>query len=165
MNTQEQRDNFYRLIEDNKGIIIKICNAYCADVHYRQDLAQEIMYQLWKSGHSFNTQYKFTTWMYRIALNVAISFYRSQKKTVPVVLSTEGADWAAPTDETEANINLLQQCINRLNALDRALMILYLEGKTYAEIAEVLGITTTNVATKVSRIKEKLKQNFLTVNQ
>jgi RNA polymerase sigma factor (sigma-70 family) len=168
MDTQAERDDFYKLIAANKGIIIKICNSYCADAHYREDLAQEIMYHLWKSGHSFNSNYKFTTWMYRIALNVAISFYRSNKKAAPVLLLADDSAFTGITDTadtTETDINLLQQFISRLNALDRALMILYLEEKTYAEIAEVIGITTTNVATRISRIKDKLKQNFSTVNQ
>jgi RNA polymerase sigma factor (sigma-70 family) len=167
MDTQQTRDDFYKLIAFNKGIIIKICNSYCTDAGYREDLAQEIIYHLWKAGHSFNSSYKFTTWMYRIALNVAISFYRRQTKAAPLILledhHTELADNSS--EETEANINLLQQFISRLNALDRALMILYLEEKTYTEIADVLGITATNVATKLSRIKARLKQNFATVNQ
>jgi RNA polymerase sigma factor (sigma-70 family) len=168
MDTQAERDNFYKLIAENKGIIIKICNSYCADAHYREDLAQEIIYHLWKSGRSFNSNYKFTTWMYRIALNVAISFYRIEKKAAPVVLLADDAALAGiadAADETEAGINLLQQFISRLGSLDRALMLLYLEEKTYSEIAGILGISTTNVATKISRIKDKLKQNFLTVNQ
>ncbi len=167
MDTQQSREEFYKLITFNKGIIIKICNSYCADAGYREDLAQEIIYHLWKSGHSFNNNYKFTTWMYRIALNVAISFYRGKTKAATIVSlenhHTELADTGG--EEAEANINLLQHFISQLNALDKALMILYLDEKTYAEIATVLGITETNVATKLSRIKARLKQNFATVNQ
>jgi RNA polymerase sigma factor (sigma-70 family) len=167
MDTQQPGEKFYKLINFNKGIIIKICNSYCADACYREDLAQEIIYHLWKSGHSFNNNYKFTTWMYRIALNVAISFYRRQSKTAPLVsLEDHHAEMAdSSSEETEANINLLQQFISQLNSLDRALMILYLEEKTYAEIATVLGITETNVATRLNRVKARLKQNFATVNQ
>jgi RNA polymerase sigma factor (sigma-70 family) len=167
MDTQQSKDEFYKLITFNKGIIIKICNSYCADAGYREDLAQEIIYHLWKAGHSFNCSYKFTTWMYRIALNVAISFYRRQTKAAPLIsledYHTELADNSS--EETEANINLLQQFISELNALDRALMLLYLEEKTYTEIADVLGITETNAATKLSRIKARLKQKFAIVNQ
>jgi RNA polymerase sigma factor (sigma-70 family) len=169
MNTQQAKDDFLQLILDNKAIIIKICNSYCTDKNYREDLAQEIIYQLWKSGHRFNQDHKFTTWMYRVALNVAISFYRKEKKSIPVITGIEGQadieDKEATTDERENDISLLQQFISELNELDRALMILYLEEKSYQEIAEILGLTETNTATKISRIKTRLKQNFQQYNK
>jgi RNA polymerase sigma factor (sigma-70 family) len=169
MNTQQSKDNFLQLILSNRAIIIKICNSYCADKNYREDLAQEIIYQLWKSGHRFNPDHKFTTWMYRIALNVAISFYRKEKKLTPVITITDRhtdiEDKEAAADEKESDISLLQQLIVELNELDRALMILYLEEKSYYEIAEILGLTETNTATKISRIKTKLKQNFQQYNK
>ena len=129
----------------------------------REDLAQEIIYQLWKSWSSFNTDYKRSTWMYRVALNVAISFYRKAQKTTTTVLM--GDYLIEIADENleeglEINLNRLQQFINELNPLDRALMILYLEEKSHKEMAEIIGITSTNVATKISRIKEQLKQKF-----
>ena len=160
MNGQISEEAFLQLIEANKGIIIKICNSYCPDKNFRQDLAQEIIYHLWKSGNSFQPGYKFSTWMYRIALNVAISFYRKQRTQPELVSYTTDTDLVDTTGETgipEENIIRLQQLINEMNVLDKALMILYLESKTYAEIAEILGITETNVATKLSRIKGRLK--------
>jgi RNA polymerase sigma factor (sigma-70 family) len=168
MNPQPDKDEFLKLIYDNKRIIFKICNAYCYDSNNREDLAQEIIYQLWKSGNSFNNEHKFTTWMYRVALNTAISYYRKENKNNPLVPIKEYheniEDKNDAANEVEENINLLQQFISELKELDRALMILYLEEKTYSEIAEILGITETNVATKISRIKEKLKQKFSTIN-
>ena len=102
--------------------------------------------------------------MYRVALNVAISFYRKQKQVPSPLPYTENLenlpDNADNSNQTEANIILLQQFISELRELDRALMLLYLEAKSYAEIADIMGITETNVATKISRIKEKLKQKF-----
>ena len=103
--------------------------------------------------------------MYRIALNVAISFYRKEKKAAPVVfLSESNAAMEQSNDsvnEIDENFLLLQQFINQLLELDRALILLYLDSKSHNEIAEILGISETNVGTKISRIKEKLKQKFL----
>ena len=155
--------NFLTIIEENKRIIFKICNAYCQNAADREDLAQEIIYQLWRSWSSFDPNYKLSTWMYRIALNVAISFYRKEKKTTETVFM--GDHLIEIIDENleeglETNLNALQQFINELKELDRALMILYLEEKSHKEIAEIIGISTTNVATKIGRIKEQLKQKF-----
>jgi len=158
---------FVQLIQDNKGILFKISNSYCHNAQDREDLVQEIICQLWKSGSSFQQEKKFSTWMYRIALNVAISFYRKKTRTTPTISLTEQvmdiADNGSSGDPMEENIHLLQQFIHELPELDRALMLLYLEEKSYREIAEILGITETNVATKLSRIKLRLKQRFSTL--
>ena len=101
--------------------------------------------------------------MYRIALNVAISFYRKEKKATPTVLMGDHVIEVSDENQEEGlenNLNALQHFINQLKELDRALMILYLEEKSHKEIAEIIGISTTNVATKIGRIKEQLKQKF-----
>ena len=159
---QQKKDNFLKLISENNGIIIKICNSYCNNKTDREDLAQEIIYTLWKGGKTFNPDFKFSTWMYRVALNVAISFYRANKKLKNNISFTEIEieDKIFNSTTTEENLNLLQQQIAALKELDKALIILYFEEKSYKEIAEIVGITETNVATKVSRIKEKLKQDI-----
>jgi RNA polymerase sigma-70 factor, ECF subfamily len=165
MKQRPDKEEFLHLIEGNRKIIFKICNFYCQNKSDREDLAQEIIYQLWKSGNSFNPDYKFSTWMYRVALNVAISFYHWQEKTKRIVSGTDKLinieDKSESNSEDEGKMRLLTTYINDLKELDRALMILYLESKTYEEIADILGITTTNVATKVNRIKERMKQKFL----
>lgn len=106
--------------------------------------------------------------MYRVALNVAISFYR-KNKTAAVISFVEVHDEHQDEDqhanELENNISILQQFINELKALDKALMLLYLESKSHKEISEILGITETNVGTKISRIKNHLKQKFSALNQ
>lgn len=161
------KNQFIALIRENSGIIYKICNSYCHNKDDREDLAQEIIYQLWKSAGSFNNNYKFSTWMYRVALNVAISHYRRQQKDASVAaMGSELKNIEAPSEETEKEENLkrLEQFISELKELDRALMLLYLESKSYTEIAEILGISETNVATKISRIREKLKNRFHTLN-
>ena len=162
--TQEQ---FLQLIEQNKGIIYKVSRAYGKNDEDREDLFQEIIIQLWGAFGRYNDQYKLSTWMYRISLNVAISFYRKERRRVESESPlTESMIEIADNREDpglENNIHLLQQFINELNELDKALMILYLESKSYKEMAEILGITETNVATKISRIKAQLKQKFLTI--
>ncbi len=155
-----EKDNFFKLIEKNKKIIFKICNSYCYNKDDRDDLAQEIIYNLWKSGKNFNKDYKFSTWMYRVSLNVAISFYRKENKRQTTPLTERVFNIEDSISASEENINLLQKFINEVKELDRALMILYLEEKTYGEIAEIVGISETNVATRISRCKEKLKQKF-----
>jgi len=164
METPPGKETFLRLVENNKGIIIKVCNTYCRDKSDREDLAQEIIYQLWKSVHRFDAGCKFTTWMYRVALNTAISFYRREKKAAAVVpftgIDMDIEDTISTGSETEHRLHLLQQFIGRLKDLDRALILLYLEEKSYSEIAEIMGISETNTATRLHRIKDKLKNEF-----
>ncbi len=155
--------DFLIIIESNKRIIFKICNSYCRNVADREDLAQEIIFQLWKSWNSYNPSYKLSTWMYRIALNVAISFYRKEQKNADT-LPMEDHLFEIADDHLQQglneNLNTLQLFINELKSLDKALMILYLEEKSHLEIAEIMGISSTNVATKIGRIKEQLRQKF-----
>lgn len=162
MTTKDQE--FTRLIRENKGIIYKICNSYCTDKDDRGDLAQEIIYNLWKSFDRFNHEFKFSTWMYRIALNVAISFYRQEKKFRKHDTLSEGLiefeDKSEDKSEVENNLLLLQDFINELKEIDKAIILLYLEDKSHREIAEITGFTETNVATKINRIKDKLRTNF-----
>ncbi|MBS1606224.1 MAG: sigma-70 family RNA polymerase sigma factor [Bacteroidetes bacterium] len=161
----DKQTAFLQLIRDNKGILYKICHSYCRNRDDHEDLMQEMIYQLWRSGEKFDARYKLSTWMYRIALNVAISYYRKQTRTGSRVelgfqvmeLEDPGS---RPAEELEQKIDLLQQFIAGLGELDKALMILYLEERPYREIADILGITETNVATKLSRIKGRLRQQF-----
>ena len=164
MNIKEDKAIFLALISQNKGIIIKICNSYCKNKNDREDLAQEIIYQLWRSGQRFDADYKFSTWMYRVALNVAISFYRQNKKTHnQVALSEWHIDIEDPPEEhteKENQIRLLQQFISEMKELDKALLLLWSDSKSYKEISDIVGITETNVATRISRLKDRLKQQF-----
>lgn len=153
-----QEDNaFLQLIEANKGIIYKVANSYCKNTEDRKDLIQEIILQLWKSFGKYDPQYKLSTWMYRISLNVAISFYRKTRNTT--FLSKDIILQEISPPDTE-QLQLLQQFISELKELDRAIMLLYLEEKSYREIADILGLTETNIATRISRIRERLKKKF-----
>lgn len=162
------QERFLLLIETNKGIIYKVANAYCKDAEDRKDLVQEIIVQLWLSFESYNDHFKHSTWMYRIALNVAISFYRkdSRRQTMAMPISEDQllALKDDDPDETESHLVLLQQFLAELNELDRALMLLYLDEKSHQQMAEILGLSPTNVATKIGRIKGRLKHKFSTLN-
>src|SRR5690554_1924031 len=125
--------NFLVIVENNKGILFKVANSYCRNVEDRKDLVQEIILQLWKSFDNYNEIFKLSTWIYRISLNVAISFYRKEKsrKRISNPLTT---DIFAFTDteiseDKETNLGILNQLILKLNDLNKALMLLYLEEK------------------------------------
>jgi RNA polymerase sigma-70 factor (ECF subfamily) len=167
MEMPNKKREFLALIQENKRLIFKICNAYCSNREDREDLAQEIVYQLWRSEYTYDAGYKFSTWMYRVALNVAISFYRNHTKTGSMVSFDDCANDvenaiadAEYEDEIEKDRQLLYRLIGELKELDRMLILLFLEAKSYKEIAEIAGITETNVATRINRIKEKLKQQI-----
>ncbi len=168
----DKKDIFIKTIDEHKKIIYKIVNSYCSNQEDRKDLEQEIIIQLWKTFDHYNSDYKYSTWMYRIALNIAISFYRKEKKwSKKSAFYNEESIFNLEEDEQEEataldyHLNLLQEFIHKLNELNKALMLLYLEEKSYEEIAEILGITKTNVATKISRIKAKLKNEFKNITQ
>lgn len=155
--------NFEEVIGQHRGILSKVANIYCRNEEDKKDLAQEIMIQLWRSFDKYDSNYKYSTWIYRISLNVAISFYRknSAKKNQTVSLETEEIPVSMPErSKTENRLLLLEKFISELKELDKALMLLHLEGKNHKDIAEILGISVSNVSTKINRIKEKLKQKF-----
>lgn len=165
MHKDEQKNLFEKVIEQHRGILFKVARTYCQNENDRPDLIQEILIQLWLSFHRYNDHYKMTTWIYRISLNVAISFYRKNStKTNDKIPLDEHLSEIADSDklEKEQQLNLLEKFINELKEIDRALMFLYLEERNYKEISEILGISESNVSTKVGRIKESLKQKFAT---
>ena len=168
MHLPRDATSFLNVIEANKGIIYKVANAYCRDEENRKDLIQEITIQLWQAFPKYDEQFRISTWMYRIALNVSISFYRKEssreKRTEPLTheLISLTADSRVPATDNE--LSLLHQFIRELKEFDRALILLYLEERSQQEIAEILGLTPSNVSTKIGRIKEQLRQKFLTVN-
>lgn len=164
MTNPEKSNTFIEVIETNKGIIYKIANSYCMDIEDRNDLVQEIILKLWQAFDSYNDAYKHSTWIYRITLNTAISNYRKEKVREKNLTAWSGVVFEVEdlvsTTETEHQYVLLQQFISELKELDKALMLLYLDEKNYKEIAEILGISETNVGTKISRLKNLLKDKF-----
>jgi RNA polymerase sigma-70 factor (ECF subfamily) len=152
---------FIKLVEDNKGILYKISSSYCRHAGDREDLIQEMIYQLWRSSDRYDNTQKFSTYMYRIALNVAISFYRRTSRSGMQVALDADLHIADELDELDERVEMLQRWIRSLGELDKALMILYLEERPYREIADILGVTETNVGTKIGRLKERLKKQLL----
>jgi RNA polymerase sigma-70 factor (ECF subfamily) len=163
MSRKRQQQFFQEIIEQHKGILFKVARTYCPDEEDRQDLIQEMMIQIWQSVHKYNDQYKISTWLYRISLNVAISFYRKNSTRTKKFTDLNEQMMETPVEDKSKNerqLNLLEQFISELKEIDKALMILYLEDKSHIEIAEILGMSVSNVGTKVGRIKEKLKTRF-----
>jgi len=168
MTLQTEKDKFLSLILENKRIIYKVCQSYCKDAADREDLLQEIIIQLWKSAGNYEPKYKLSTWIYQISLNVAISFYRRETRwkrdTAPLHENIIDLDEGAPElTERAHDIDLLYGFIDKLDELNKALILLYLDDQSYKEISCILGITETNVATKLNRIKQKLKNDFATL--
>jgi RNA polymerase sigma-70 factor (ECF subfamily) len=160
-------DTFHQIIEQHKGILFKIAKTYCQNEEDRQDLLQEMMIQIWKSLHKYNNTFAITTWLYRICLNVAISFYRKsltrQHLTIPLVAELTSIS-NEENNEKQGQLSLLEKFISELNDLDKALILLYLEDKSHTEISEIMGLSVSNVGTKLGRIKEKLKKKFSQFN-
>jgi RNA polymerase sigma-70 factor (ECF subfamily) len=150
------------LIQEHEGIIYKISRVYFDQEEDQKDLYQEIVYQLWKSYDSFDDRSKWSTWMYRVALNTAISFLKRDKSKLKKV-SSEGLDnfKMEPFDPVmEERIEWLYKSIQELSVVEKGIILLYLEGKRHDEIASITGFSTTNVGTRISRIKEKLKHQI-----
>lgn len=154
-----KKEVFTAAIKENEGILFKIAAVYTNSIEDKQDLIQEIIYQLWKSYDSFNQQSRFSTWMYRVALNVAIYQLKvSKKKILTVPIEDQNFNYQEDDNSAiEEKWKLFRKQIEGLNLLDKAIVTLYLDDKSYDEIAEVIGISSSNVGTKLSRIKEKLK--------
>ena len=159
MAQKELQERFQVLLVEHKRILYKICNSYCRNRDDRDDLAQEITIQLWTSFGSFDERCRFSTWMYRVALNVAISFWRRESTRTRYVVSDHETlvnvidESSSQSDEVAG----LYRCIAELDPVSKALVLLWLDGHTYQEIAVVLGITETNVATKINRLKQRLR--------
>ncbi|MBV8253595.1 MAG: sigma-70 family RNA polymerase sigma factor [Chitinophaga sp.] len=167
----DKSELFLEVIQQHKGIIYKIVHAYCSNPADRKDLAQEITYQLWRSFDTYNGQYRYSTWIYRIALNVAISAYRQEyrRRSIDMPFAEELLleTPAAPAGEElhSERVAMLYGFIAQVPELDRALLLLHLDGHSYQEIADIMSLTTTNVATKLSRIKQSMKLHFTTHNK
>jgi RNA polymerase sigma-70 factor (ECF subfamily) len=159
--SEEKKQQFTDAVFENINIILKICNIYASEPN-KEDLKQEIIYQLWKSYPSFKGKSKFQTWMYRVALNTAMLSLRKKRIDIsdidPEAYSV--AEENSNEAEIQSNVNILYKYIATFNDLDKAVIFLYMEKCTYKEIAEVTGISEKNVSVKLVRIKEKLRSLF-----
>lgn len=159
----DKKETFIAAVKENEGFILKIASVYTNNRDDKNDLVQEIIYQLWKSFDSFNHRSKLSTWIYRVAMNVAINELKVSKKRVLTVPVEEHDFNRCDSDETnvEEQWQLFRRQIEGLNLLDKGIVMLYLEDKSYEEIAEIIGLSPSNVGTKLSRIKEKLRKQIL----
>lgn len=151
---------FLTIITENQGIIHKVCSIYCNSEEDRRDLFQEILVQLWKSFPSFRNESKFSTWMYRVALNTAItSFKKDKRQPDKSGLSYENLHLADEIYDSgaEDQIRMLNSAVSQLTGIEKSIILLFLEDKKYEEIAEITGITQNYVRVKMNRIKKKLK--------
>lgn len=149
---------FVTLIQEYERVIYKVCYLYTTPHATLNDLYQEVVINLWKAYPKFRNECKISTWIYRIALNTCISFIRKEKNIPEIVTLSQIADRIEETDETQVMLKRLYSMINRLEQLEKSIVLLYLEDKSYEEIAEITGLTLTNVATQLSRIKDKLRK-------
>ena len=151
------KGSFPHLIEENRGIIHKISMMYTTTQADKEDLYQEICLQLWRSFRSYRSESKFSTWLYRVALNTAISSVRKDRRRVETVELQQAEHFVARDNEKEGTTRMLFRAVSQLNKVDRAIILLWLEEKEYAEISEVMGISLSAVSVRLVRIRKKLK--------
>ena len=160
MTENKQKDLFLDILEKNIGIIIKISRAYAKSAHDKEDLINDITLELWKSFGRFKGESRISTWIYRVAINTSMNFNRKKKSDILYFPSDlkqfENQNWITePPDSSHSEI--LYQCIDELNQLNKAIILLYLDGNSHDEISEITGISKTNIGTRISRIKEQIK--------
>jgi RNA polymerase sigma factor (sigma-70 family) len=153
-------EKFLELIEENKKLIYKVSHMYCDSIIDKKDLFQEIIANIWEAYPGFKGNSKISTWIYRISINTAISWFRDYVKNTKHIQYTS----VMPHIHDDSEINELNEklysAISILGRLDKAIILLQLDGYSYEEISEIIGLTKTNVATKINRIKLKLKNHL-----
>jgi RNA polymerase sigma factor (sigma-70 family) len=164
----DTQSRFSKLLDEHRGIVLKVARSYCWHPDDRDELMQDIVMQLWRSYPKYSDTKSFSTWMYRIALNVSISWVRKhtlrQRHTVALGDEVERVVDTRTSPFDDDRVAFLQAFIEQLEPLDRALMLLYLDERSYADISDILGITQTNVATKVGRLKQRVRKASVDMN-
>ncbi len=168
MTDNKLKEDFLDIFEQNIGIIIKISRGYTTITQDREDLINDIALELWKSFKSFNGNSKISTWIYRVALNTAMNYKRKKKNDSLFFFLNDFRKydtfpWLIEQDNS-SDIEVLYQCINELNEINKAIILLYLDGNSHDEISDITGISKTNVGTRISRIKEQIKNLAITKN-
>lgn len=167
MTNRTRQDKFLSLLDEHRRILFRVANSYARTPPDREDLVQEMTVQLWRSFDRYDDRYLFSTWMYRVALNVGISFYRRETRRNRRIVAAEDAVLESATEGSasstaDADLRLLHRFLEQLGELDRALMLLYLDGNRHQVIAEILGISETSVGTKIGRLKQRLRNELAT---
>lgn len=156
-----KKSDFVDLVKEHEGLIVKITSLYTNTAADAEDLQQEIIYQLWKSFDSFSGRSKISTWMYRVSLNTALLHIKRNKRIQYREMDRAELQHIDFSDHTlEERVQKLYSTIKDLNNIERSIILLYLENKSYDEIAEITGFTKTNIATRINRIKSKLKSKI-----
>ena len=159
--TKELEHNFVTDLEKHQNIVHKVCRLYTNNQDAHNDLFQEISIQLWRAYPKFRGDAKFSTWMYRVAINTAITLYRKSKRSVQtqdfdtVIFKIQSSEY---DDTEEEQLKLMYKAVKQLSDIDKALVFLYLEDKNYKEISETMGISEVNARVKMNRVKSKLKK-------
>lgn len=150
---------FVAVIREYERVIYKVCYLYATKSAPLNDLYQEAVLNIWRAFPKFRKECKISTWIYRVTLNTCISFMRKERNVPEIVTLTRESEWMTDEkDEFKEMLRELYRLISKLGQLDKSIILLYLEDKSYEEIAEITGLTVSNVATKLSRIKDKLRK-------
>jgi|TARA_B110000503_G_scaffold4153_1_gene5512 RNA polymerase sigma-70 factor (ECF subfamily) len=152
--------NFVELLQKHQNIVHKICRIYTDNEHAHKDLFQEISIQLWKAFPKFRGDSKFSTWMYRVGLNTAITLYRKSLRTInsqPIESVAYKLSYQDYDDTKDQQLKMIYTAVKKLNDIDKGIVFLYLENKNYKEISDTLGISEVNARVRMNRIKTKLK--------
>jgi RNA polymerase sigma-70 factor (ECF subfamily) len=164
MRVGSEQEQFSTLIERHAGIVRKVATTYCRNAEDRADLAQEIVAQLWTAYPRYDPSRPFTTWMYRVALNVAISHvrsvYRDAAHFVPLGEEHEALAGHSADHEAQDDMAAIERVIGALDPLNRALLLLYLDDRSHREIADILGLSESNVGTRIGRLKQHFRKQF-----
>ena len=159
MEASGTQERFITYLEGYKKLIVKVAGAYCADPENRKDLVQEISLQLWKAYPNYDASVALSTWTYRIALNVSISFLRKEtsrkRREEQYHRERDILEWRNPV--LDERLEQHYRIIDQLKPLDKGIIILSLEGCKNTEIADVMGMSPSNVSTRLHRIREQLK--------
>lgn len=158
MNTQELEKEFTQMVLDNRQIIFKVCYIYTSDEYTIEELSQECMLNLWRAYPRFRGDSKTSTWIYRVAMNTCISYMRrSSSRPQTIALPFDLQSELSTDGDRGYYLRELYTMINQLGKLERALILLWLEDRSYTEIADILGVSKSNVGVLLHRTKEKLK--------
>lgn len=154
----DNKEEFVKIIHDNEALIVKVTRIYCDTKEDREDLFQDIVYQLWKSFNSFRNEAKISTWIYRVALNTSITHLNKKKRRGSHLPLNEGLSNLMELSDTlaEERSELLFATIKKFNEVEKGILFLFLEGKSYAEISDITGFSVSNVGTRMGRLKQKL---------
>jgi RNA polymerase sigma-70 factor (ECF subfamily) len=160
MATRLFEEQFLKDLEENIGTVVKIARVYAKNSQDREDLINDIVLELWKSYERFKGNSKISTWIYRVALNTSMNYKRKRKNDDLVFFTdfknVDNNKWIIE-DDNSSSTQILFQCIEELNEINKAIILLYLDGNSHEEISEITGISKSNVGTRISRIKDQIK--------